>query len=74
MRSALCTAAVMGGVTYCATRLARPGVIQQTGTLQPLHIWIAILIGHATRFALSVIRFNQGKWRHIAIDIGPAKK
>jgi len=49
-------------------------VIQQTGTLQPLHIWIAILIGHATRFALSVIRFNQGKWRHIAIDIGPAKK
>ena len=30
--------------------------------------------GHVTRFALSVIRFNQGKWRHIAVDIGPAKK
>lgn len=27
-------AAVMGGVTYCATRLARPGVIQQTGAMQ----------------------------------------
>ena len=27
-------AAVMGGVTYCATRLARPGVIRQTGTMQ----------------------------------------
>lgn len=27
-------AAVMGGVTYCATRLARPGVIEQTGTMQ----------------------------------------
>jgi putative MATE family efflux protein len=49
-------------------------VIQQTGTLQPIHIWVAILIGHATRFALSVIRFNQGKWRHIAVDIGPAKQ
>ncbi|HEX5829868.1 MAG TPA: MATE family efflux transporter [Gemmatimonadaceae bacterium] len=45
-------------------------VIQQTGTLQPLHIWIAILIGHATRCALSVLRFNQGKWRGIAVDIG----
>ncbi len=38
-------------------------------TLQPLHIWIAILIGHATRCTLSVIRFNQGKWRHISVDI-----
>jgi putative MATE family efflux protein len=45
-------------------------VIRQTGTLQPLHIWIAILIGHATRCALSVLRFRQGKWRGIAVDIG----
>ncbi|HTG49973.1 MAG TPA: MATE family efflux transporter, partial [Gemmatimonadales bacterium] len=30
-------------------------VIQQVSTLQPIHIWIAILIGHATRCALSVI-------------------
>ena len=45
-------------------------VIQQNGTLRPLHIWIAILIGHATRCALSVIRFNQGNWRRIAVDIG----
>jgi putative MATE family efflux protein len=44
-------------------------VIQRTGTLQPLHIWIAILIGHATRCALSVARFRQGKWRGIAVDI-----
>jgi putative MATE family efflux protein len=44
-------------------------VIQQVGTLQPLHIWIAILIGHATRCALSVARFRQGKWRGIAVDI-----
>ena len=44
-------------------------VIQQTGTLDPIDIWIAILIGHATRCALSVLRFNQGMWRHIAVDL-----
>ena len=36
-------------------------VMKQLGTLQTIHIWIAILIGHATRCALSVIRFNQGE-------------
>lgn len=45
-------------------------VIQRTGTLQPLHIWIAILLGHLTRCVLSVLRFNQGEWRGIAVDIG----
>jgi Na+-driven multidrug efflux pump len=44
-------------------------VIDRIGTLQPLHIWLAILVGHATRCGLSVVRFNQGKWRHIAVDI-----
>jgi putative MATE family efflux protein len=47
-------------------------VIQRTGTLQPIDIWIAILVGHATRFALSALRFNQGRWRNIAVDIGGA--
>lgn len=45
-------------------------VIQQTSTLDPIEIWLAILLGHVTRCALSVIRFNQGKWRSIAVDIG----
>ncbi len=44
-------------------------VIQQTSTLDPIDIWIAILVGHATRCGLSVARFNQGKWRTIAVDI-----
>jgi putative MATE family efflux protein len=44
-------------------------VIQQTGTLDPLDIWLAILAGHAVRCALSVIRFRQGKWRRIAVDL-----
>jgi putative MATE family efflux protein len=44
-------------------------VIQRTSTLDPIDIWVAILIGHATRCALSVLRFNQGNWRTIAVDI-----
>lgn len=44
-------------------------VIQRTSTLQPIHIWLAILVGHATRCLLSVMRFNQGKWRSIAVDL-----
>jgi putative MATE family efflux protein len=48
-------------------------VIQRTGTLHPIHIWIAILVGHATRCALSVLRFNQGKWRTIRVNIGGAQ-
>jgi putative MATE family efflux protein len=44
-------------------------VIQQTGRLDPIDIWIAILVGHMTRCALSVIRFKQGRWRNIAVDI-----
>jgi putative MATE family efflux protein len=45
--------------------------IQQTGTLDPIDIWIAILVGHALRCALSMIRFHQGKWRGIVVDIAP---
>jgi Na+-driven multidrug efflux pump len=45
-------------------------VIQRMGRLDPIDIWIAILVGHATRCALSVARFNQGRWRGIAVDIG----
>jgi putative MATE family efflux protein len=48
-------------------------VIQASGTLQPMHIWLAILAGHATRFTLSALRFAQGKWRGIAVDIGPVE-
>jgi hypothetical protein len=44
------------------------------GTLEPIDVWIAILLGHATRCLLSVVRFNQGKWRTIAVDIdGPGR-
>jgi Na+-driven multidrug efflux pump len=44
-------------------------VIKHTSTLDPIDIWVAILIGHATRCGLSVWRFNQGKWRAIMVDV-----
>jgi len=61
-------------VSQIAVPLGICFVIQQTGVLHPLHIWIAILIGHVTRCALTVLRFNQGKWRNIAVDIAPAAR
>ena len=42
--------------------------IQQLGTLDPIDIWIAILLGHITRGTLSVLRFNQGRWKSIAVE------
>jgi putative MATE family efflux protein len=42
-------------------------IVRQLGTLEPIHIWIAILLGHAVRCTLSVLRFRQGKWRRIRV-------
>ena len=55
-------------VSQVAVPLGICFVIQQAGRLDPLDIWIAILVGHATRCVLSVLRFNQGKWRGIRVD------
>jgi putative MATE family efflux protein len=57
-------------ISQVAVPLSICFVIKHTATLQPIHIWGAILLGHMTRCALSVLRFNQGKWRNIRIDIG----
>ena len=46
-------------------------VLQAMRGLQPADIWLAIVLGHLTRAVLSVARFRQGKWRHIAVDIRP---
>lgn len=48
-------------------------LIRQFGTLEPLHVWLAILAGHVTRAALSMLRFNQGKWRAITVRVPPAQ-
>ena len=47
--------------------------LDATRGLTPADIWLAILLGHATRSALSVLRFRQGKWRHIRVDLEPAR-
>ena len=48
-------------------------IFQAMYGLDPAHIWTAIVIGHATRATLSFLRFKQGKWRSIAVDIEPAR-
>lgn len=47
-------------------------VIRETGNLDPIDIWLAILAGHVTRCALSFLRFRQGQWRHITVTVGGA--
>ena len=44
-------------------------IITRVSTLDPIDIWLAILAGHATRCTLTVLRFNQGKWRTIAVNV-----
>ncbi|MEZ5419477.1 MAG: MATE family efflux transporter [Vicinamibacterales bacterium] len=47
-------------------------VLQGLRPLQPHDIWLAIVLGHFTRCALSFLRFRQGKWRAIKVDLGPS--
>ena len=48
-------------------------VISSTTGLTASWVWTAILIGHMTRCGLSVMRFNQQKWRGIVVNLEPAK-
>jgi Na+-driven multidrug efflux pump len=61
-------------VSQVAVPLGICFVVQQMGVLDALDIWLAILAGHAVRCVLSVLRFNQGRWRAIAVDIAPAAR
>ncbi len=60
-------------VSQIVVPLGLCAVLQATRGLRPADIWLAILLGHATRCALSVLRFRQGKWRSIRVDIEPAR-
>jgi putative MATE family efflux protein len=44
------------------------GTLQSLGRLEATGVWSAIVAGHLTRCFLSVVRFNQGKWRHIVVE------
>ena len=48
-------------------------VLQSMRPLQPTDIWLAIVLGHFTRCALSFLRFRQGKWRAIKVEMEPAQ-
>jgi putative MATE family efflux protein len=48
-------------------------VLQATGQLHAGQIWVAIVLGHATRCVLSVGIFKRGKWRDIRVNIAPAR-
>jgi putative MATE family efflux protein len=48
-------------------------IIQLMRPLQSADIWLAIVLGHFTRCVLSVLRFRQGKWRHIKVEVEGAR-
>ncbi|MDH3498278.1 MAG: MATE family efflux transporter [Gemmatimonadota bacterium] len=60
-------------VSQIVVPLGLCAVLDALRGLQPADIWVAIVLGHATRCVLSVVRFRQGKWRDIAVDIEPAR-
>jgi putative MATE family efflux protein len=43
--------------------------LQASGHLEATGIWLAIVLGHVTRCALSAARFHQGKWRTITVHL-----
>jgi putative MATE family efflux protein len=43
--------------------------MQARGPLEPHHIWLAIVMGHFLRSALSVWRFEQGAWKKIQLGL-----
>jgi Na+-driven multidrug efflux pump len=57
-------------VSQIVVPLGLCAVLQATRGLHPADIWTAILIGHMARCALSVLRFRQGKWRSIRVEMG----
>ena len=56
-----------------ASQFALPiGLLSVLQAMRPLHpsdIWMAIVLGHALRCALSVWRFEQGKWKAIEVKL-----
>jgi Na+-driven multidrug efflux pump len=52
------------------------GWLLATQAIRPLvftDIWLAIVLGHFARCALSVARFRQERWRQIRVDLEPAR-
>ena len=56
-------------VSQLALPLGGLAVLQLFRPLTATDIWTAIVLGHMTRCGLSVLRFRQGKWRHIEVAV-----
>jgi putative MATE family efflux protein len=56
-------------VSQIAIPIGMCAIIQTMRPLQPADIWLAIVLGHLTRAILSVLRFRQGKWQNIEVDL-----
>lgn len=59
-----------------ASQIAVPiGMCLAIEAMRPLvasDIWLAIVLGHLTRAVLTVLRFRQGRWRNIKVELGAA--
>lgn len=60
-------------VSQIAVPIGLCTVLQELRGLQAGDIWLAIVLGHVTRAALSFGRFRQGKWHRIVVDLGTSK-
>ena len=60
-------------VSQIVVPLGLCALLQATRDLKPADIWTAILLGHMTRCALSVLRFRQGRWRSIEVQVEAAR-
>jgi putative MATE family efflux protein len=56
-------------VSQIVVPLGLCAIMKATVGLQATHIWIAIVLGHMTRCALSVGIFRMQKWRAITVDL-----
>jgi MATE family, multidrug efflux pump len=60
-------------VSQIVVPLGLCAVLAASRPLQPADIWLAIVLGHATRCALSLLRFRQERWRTIRVDLEPTR-
>ena len=60
-----------------ASQIAVPlglcAILESTRPLVASDIWLAIVLGHFTRCVLTVLRFRQGRWRQIKVEIEGAR-
>ncbi len=61
-------------VSQIAIPIGMCTILQSRRGLESGDIWLAIVLGHLTRAALTVGWFRKGNWRRIAVEIKPANR